>query len=71
MPEFTKDDAATLMNALLFRDNHGNAYSDDCANNRVIRKVASQFEIELREKTSDPDEFSKKSRARFGSESMK
>lgn len=47
MGEFTKKEASELLNALLFRDNSGHAYGDDCAQNRIVKKIASNYGIEI------------------------
>lgn len=71
MGDFSKTEASALMNALLFRDAQGNAYGDYCAQNRIVKKIASNYGIVLDLKSSHPDVHSENARKVFGAETMR
>jgi len=49
---FSENHARELLWNLLFKDYAGNPYGDECSQNRIIRRVADKFKIDI----SKPDE---------------
>lgn len=54
-PLITKHELSLILYELLFKDNNGVPYSNECSQNKIVRNIAEKYKLQLTNTKNQPN----------------